>query len=109
MIAILSFRRAWLHVRSGLGRMVLSILAVALGVALVVATLVKMIDDNEFQTIWAWIGLALALAIMFLALIRVRYRWGIRGRDEPDDDVPRGASAPPPPLATRESREAPPE
>lgn len=38
MIPILSFRRAWLHVRSGLGRMVLSILAVALGVALVVAT-----------------------------------------------------------------------
>ena len=49
-----------------------------LGVALVVATLVKMIDDNEFQTGWAWIGLAIALAIMFLALIRVRYRWGTR-------------------------------
>ena len=48
-----------------------------------VATLVKMIEDNEFQTIWAWIGLALALAIMLVALIRVRYRWGIRGRDRP--------------------------
>ena len=80
-----------------------------LGVALVVATLVKMIDDNEFQTIWAWIGLAIALAIMLLALIRVRYRWGTRGRDEPDDDVPRAVSAPPPPLATGESREPPPE
>jgi amino acid transporter len=80
-----------------------------LGVALVVATLVKMIDDNEFQTVWAWIGLAIALAIMFLALIRVRYRWGTRGREEPVDDVPRAVSAPPPPLATGESREPPPE
>ena len=53
-----------------------------LGVALVAATLVKMIDDNEFQTVWAWIGLAIALAVMFLALIRVRYRWGTRD-DEP--------------------------
>ena len=34
-----------------------------LGVALAVTTLVKLIEDNEFQTIWAWIGLALALAI----------------------------------------------
>ena len=79
-----------------------------LGIALVVSTLVKMIDDNEFQTVWAWIGLAIALAIMFLALIRVRYRWGTRGRDEPDD-VPRAVSAPPPPLATGASREPPPE
>jgi len=79
-----------------------------LGGALVVATLVKMIDDNEFQTVWAWIGFAIALAIMFLALIRVRYRWGTRGGDEPDD-VPRAVSAPPPPLATGESREPPPE
>src|SRR4029453_17475475 len=80
-----------------------------LGVALVVATLVKMIDDNEFQTVWAWVGLAIALGIMFLALIRVRYRWGTRGRDAPEGGVPRAVSAPPPPLATGESREPPPE
>ncbi len=49
-----------------------------LGVLLAVSTLVKMIDDNEFQTIWAWVGLALALAIMLVALIRVRFRWGTR-------------------------------
>ena len=36
-----------------------------LGVALAISTLVKVIQDNEFQTRWAWIGLALALAIMF--------------------------------------------
>jgi hypothetical protein len=55
-------------------------------VALALATLVKLITDNEFQTIWAWIGLALALTVMFTALIRVRYRWGIRGRDRPASD-----------------------
>jgi len=49
-----------------------------LGVALVICTLVKMIEDNEFQTGWAWIGLALALALMLVALIRVRHRWGTR-------------------------------
>lgn len=63
-----------------------------LGVALALATLVKLIEDNEFQTIWAWIGLALALATMLVALIRVRYRWGIRGRDRPppEADTPLG-------------------
>jgi len=63
-----------------------------LSVALALSTLVKLIKDNEFQTIWAWIGLALALAIMFIALIRVRYRWGHRGRDRP----PPASHEPPP-------------
>ena len=74
-----------------------AVITAILGVALAVATLVKMIEDNEFQTIWAWIGLALALAIMLVALIRVRYRWGIRGRDRPDQDAP-------PPPARRPER-----
>jgi hypothetical protein len=65
-----------------------AVVTAILGVALVIATLVKMIDDNQFQTGWAWIGLALALATMLLALIRVRYRWGIRGRDRPPPAVP---------------------
>ena len=55
-----------------------AIITAALSVALVVCVLVKMIEDNEFQTGWAWIGLALALAIMLIALIRVRHRWGTR-------------------------------
>ena len=55
-----------------------AIVTAALSVALVICVLVKMIEDNEFQTGWAWIGLALALAIMLIALIRVRHRWGTR-------------------------------
>ena len=55
-----------------------AIVTAILSVALVICVLVKMIEDNEFQTGWAWIGLALALAIMLIALIRVRHRWGTR-------------------------------
>jgi len=55
-----------------------AIVTAILSVALVICVLVKMIEDNEFQTGWAWIGLALALAIMLVALIRVRHRWGTR-------------------------------
>ena len=65
-----------------------------LGVALVICTLVKMIEDNEFQTGWAWIGLALSLAIMLVALIRVRHRWGTR------HERPVPESRPPPPVET---------
>lgn len=68
-----------------------------LGVALALTTLVKVIQDNEFQTTWAWIGLALALAVMLVALIRVRYRWGRRGGPEtaePPAPAP-GAGSPP--------------
>jgi len=72
-----------------------AIVTAILAVALALATLVKLIQDNEFQTIWAWIGLALALAIMFIALIRVRYRWGHRGRDRPADVEPAPTSGPP--------------
>jgi len=74
-----------------------AIVTAILSVALALATLVKLIKDNEFQTIWAWIGLALALAIMFIALIRVRYRWGHRGRDRPAPGTQ--VEAEPPPVA----------
>ena len=73
-----------------------AIVTAILGVALAVCTLVKLIEDNEFQTIWAWIGLAIALTIMFVALIRVRYRWGIRGRDRPPQAPP---DPQPPPVS----------
>jgi hypothetical protein len=62
-----------------------------LGVGLGISTLVKVIEDNEFQTGWAWIGLAIALAAMLTALIRVRYRWGIRGDDLRRDRAAREA------------------
>ena len=55
-----------------------AIVTAILGVALALCTLVKVIEDNEFQTGWAWVGLALALAVMMIALIRVRHRWGKR-------------------------------
>jgi len=73
-----------------------AIVTAILGVALAVCTLVKLIRDNEFQTIWAWIGLAIALTIMFVALIRVRYRWGHRGRDRLPEAPP---DARPPPVS----------
>jgi hypothetical protein len=65
-----------------------AIITAVLGVALAIATLVKVIKDNEFQTIWAWLGLALALAVMLIGLIRVRYRWRIRGDDHPPAPEP---------------------
>ena len=93
-----------------------AIISAILSVALVVCVLVKMIDDNQFQTGWAWIGLAFALATMLVALIRVRYRWGIRGRDRAAPVGPATAEAPPstppaPPSAPRRpepDRDAPP-
>ena len=59
-----------------------AVVTAILSVALAVCTLVKLIQDNEFQTIWAWIGLAIALGIMLTALIRVRFRWETRHRPE---------------------------
>jgi hypothetical protein len=64
-----------------------AVVTAILGVALALCTLVKVIEDNEFQTGWAWVGLALALAVMMIALIRVRYRWRTRG-DEPASPRP---------------------
>ncbi|HEX5585388.1 hypothetical protein [Gaiella sp.] len=86
-----------------------AIVSAILGVALVVCVLVKMIDDNQFQTGWAWIGLALALATMLVALIRVRYRWGIRGRDRAAPAAPSTPQAPPSaPRGPEPDRDVPP-
>jgi hypothetical protein len=71
-----------------------AIVTAAFSVALVVCVLVKMIEDNEFQTIWAWIGLAIALGIMLTALVRVRFRWETRHRGPP---TPAPETAPPGP------------
>ena len=46
-----------------------AVVTACLSVALAVCTLVKLIHDNEFQTIWAWVGLALALGVMLTARI----------------------------------------
>jgi O-antigen/teichoic acid export membrane protein len=72
-----------------------AVITAILSVALAVSTLVKLIEDNEFQTVWAWIGLALALSIMLTALIRVRFRWELRHKEQ--KPVP-GELAPAPPA-----------
>jgi hypothetical protein len=69
-----------------------AIVTAALSIALAICTLLKLIRDNEFQTIWAWIGFGIALAIMLTALIRVRHRWGMRGREA--ESLPERAGLP---------------
>jgi hypothetical protein len=70
-----------------------AVVSAVLGVAIVVCVIVKMIEDNEFQTGWAWVCFALALAIMLTAIVRVRFRWETRHR-QPDDETPRAAAEP---------------
>jgi hypothetical protein len=70
-----------------------AIVTAILATGLAICTLVKLIVDNEFQTIWAWIGFGIAIAILVTALLRVRYRWGLRHVPEEPEQAP---SAPPP-------------
>jgi hypothetical protein len=70
-----------------------AVVTAVLGVAIVVCVIVKMIEDNEFQTGWAWVCFALALAIMLTAIVRVRFRWEMRHR-RPDEETPRTAPEP---------------
>ncbi len=70
-----------------------AVVTAILSVALTVCVLIKLIKDNEFQTIWAWIGLFIALMIMTTALLRVRHRWGLRHR--PEEHEARPATPPP--------------
>jgi hypothetical protein len=71
-----------------------AIITAILGVGLGICTLVKLIEDNEFQTGWAWVGLAIALATMLMALVRLRYRWSIRGDDLRRERAAREAEKP---------------
>ncbi len=73
-----------------------AIVTAILSVALAVCTLVKLIKDNEFQTIWAWIGFAISLAIMLTALIRVRFRWELRHKDQAVAPTPTPQAGTPP-------------
>ena len=57
-----------------------AIVTAILSVGLAFCVLVKLIKDNEFQTVWAWIGFGIALAIMVTALLRVVFRWRTRHR-----------------------------
>ena len=73
-----------------------AVVTAILSVGLAVCTLVKLIKDNEFQTIWAWIGFSIALAIMLTAMIRVRFRWETRHKESKPAVVqaPRAESPP---------------
>ena len=73
-----------------------AVITAILGVGLALCTLVKLIEDNEFQTRWAWVGFAIALFVMLVALLRVRHRWGIRGRDAESAPTGSPSSADPP-------------
>jgi hypothetical protein len=70
-----------------------AVVTAVLSAALVVCVIVKMIEDNEFQTGWAWVCFALALAIMLTAIVRIRFRWETRHR-RPDDETPQAAAEP---------------
>ena len=73
-----------------------ALVSAGLGIALAVSVLVKLIDDNEFQTHWAWVGFAIALGIMLTAILRVRHRWLIRGHDEVEAKPAAAANIPAP-------------
>jgi len=73
-----------------------AIVTAALSVALAVCTLIKLIKDNEFQTVWAWVAFALSLAIMLTAIIRVRFRWETRHEKEKPATVPTPPATSPP-------------
>jgi hypothetical protein len=81
-----------------------AIVTLLLSIALVFCTLVKLIHDNEFQTIWAWIGFGITLAILATALLRVRYRWKHRHGDAPE----RREAAPPPQVEAPPAGGSPP-
>jgi hypothetical protein len=87
--------------RLGMRSWLPAIVTFLLAVGLVLCTIVKMITDNEFQTIWAWIGLAITLAILVTAVMRVRYRWGHRHEPVPPELEP-------PPLSPPAHAEPPP-
>ena len=60
---------------------------VGLAIGLLLATLVKMITDNEFQLAWVWGLLGIALAILAIAILSLRRRWNHR-RDAATSPTP---------------------
>ena len=84
-----------------------------LGALIVLSTLLKVLADNEFRTVWAWIGLLLALAIAAGAWLQVMAGGGIEtlrteasgmkmrsgGSDAPMPPPQAPPQAPPPPPA----------
>ena len=81
--------------RLGMRSWLPALVTLALSATLVGFTIAKMIEDNEFQTVWAWIGLGITLLILLTALMRVRFRWGHKHAPEPKPE-PRPIEPPPP-------------
>jgi hypothetical protein len=83
-----------------------------LGGLIVLSTLLKVLADNEFRTVWAWIGLLLAVAIAVGAWLQVTAGGGMETlRSEAAGMKMRtgGSDAPaPPPQAPPSSESAPP-
>lgn len=76
-----------------------AVVTAILSVGLALCLLVKLIEDNEFQTISAWIGFAIGLAVVLTALVRVRFRWETRHAPEKPpsaERVPTPQAQPPP-------------
>jgi hypothetical protein len=84
----------------------------ALAVLILIFTLIKVLVDNEFRTIWAWIGLVLAALIAVGAWLQVQMGGGMDTlRTEASGLRDRGAGTtapPPPPEATPEPPPPPP-
>ncbi|HMJ00242.1 MAG TPA: hypothetical protein VK488_10455 [Gaiellaceae bacterium] len=84
----------------------------ALGSLIVLFTLIKVLADNEFRTVWAWIGLLLAAVIAVGAWLEVMAGGGMETlRTEASGMKMRtgGSDAPaPPPQAPPSSEPAPP-
>jgi hypothetical protein len=73
-----------------------AVVTAALGVALTVATIATMIDDNVALTGYAWLGFGVSIAIALVAILRVRFRWMTRRHDELEAKLA-AASQPPDP------------
>jgi hypothetical protein len=76
----------------------------ALGTLIVLFTLIKVLADNEFRTIWAWIGLVLAALVALGAWLEVTAGGGMAtlrteasGMRTGAGGTGAGTTAPPPP------------
>lgn len=81
-----------------------------LGALILLFTLLKILVDNEFRTVWAWIGLVLAAVIAVGAWLQVQMGGGVETlRTEASGLSARGSgTTAPPPAATPESPPPPP-
>lgn len=83
----------------------------ALGALILLFTLIKVLVDNEFRTVWAWIGLVLAALIAVGAWLQITAGGGIETLRTEASGLktrPGGTGGPPSPPETPPSAEKPP-